>query len=414
MTGTERFTAQSFETAAVAEQIRLVPPAMARPFQGHTFQIRDDTGMKRLMKSVAEHGILEPALAFYNEEGELELISGHRRQKVALSLGLEVMPVLIRNVSRDQATILMGETNLMQREKVLPSEKGFTYQAMLEAIRRLPGTGGENEADEAIRAKSRDILSKRIGESASQIQRFIRLIRLMPELLNLVDTDKLSMRTGLELTRLSTACQREVFRIYQESSVLPTYRLSRRLTEMTEQGALKEEQLQGLILEEDRDEAEEVEKMTFKSPIIMKLLSGYGSIKEREDRIIEGLKLLEQQEKEWQSPGDEQAKYVQPVESMPEKGEMIHESSFATEIENREVLPKITAIDAMEKATEENYRRPEDYLIPDQDKNQYAMVQDMPYPAVDTGQGYQDPQTEVLYQQGGQENGFPGNMYEWR
>ena len=296
MTGTERFTAQSFETAAEAEQIRLVPPAMARPFQGHTFQIRDDTGMKRLMKSVAEHGILEPALAFYNEEGELELISGHRRQKVALSLGLGVMPVLIRNVSRDQATILMGETNLMQREKVLPSEKGFTYQAMLEAIRRLPGTGGENEADELVRAKSRDILSRRIGESASQIQRFIRLIRLMPELLNLVDTDKLSMRTGLELTRLSTACQTEVFRIYQESGVLPTYRLSRSLTEMTEQGALKEEQLRGLILEEDRDEAEEVEKMTFKSKILVRMLSAYGSIEEREERIILGLRLLAAQE----------------------------------------------------------------------------------------------------------------------
>ncbi|MBQ9872745.1 MAG: ParB/RepB/Spo0J family partition protein [Eubacterium sp.] len=294
------FTAQTFEPAEEEKQIKLVQPAEVRPFQEHTFKVRDDAGMKRLIKSVTEHGILEPALAFINEEGELELISGHRRRKVAIELKLEHMPVLIKEVSRAEATVLMGEANLMQREKVLPSEKAFTYQAMLEAIRQMP----DKEVDIE---RSRDILSKRIGESPAQIQRYIRLIKLMTELLDLVDMGKMSLRSGLDIAGMGGEQQQEIYRIFCEQDIIPTSKQTHRMKEMQASGELKVEQIRELLLDQDKDTAAE-QKIIFASPIIVSLLSPYLSLKEREERIIRGLKLLEAEErrKEIRSEGKEE------------------------------------------------------------------------------------------------------------
>ena len=316
--GTQRFSAQSFESAEGGEQIKRVPPDQVRAFQGHTFQVRDDPGMKKLLESVKTHGILEPALAFYNEDGELELISGHRRQRVAQELGLEVMPVLIRDVSREEATVLMGETNLMQREKILPSEKAFTYKAMLEAIRKMPGQAGEATNGEE-KERSRDILAKRIGESASQIVRYVRLTRLIPELLSLVDAGKIRIRPALELTYLPESYQQAVYEHCRSMGVMPLQEQAHRLREMYEEKQLTAKDVREIFEESKSEEAVKEQRLVFQSEILLSMLSGCGSIAEREERIILGLKLLAAKEAGKIIEKDEGKEAIEtaPVEGAP-------------------------------------------------------------------------------------------------
>ena len=292
--GLGNFSAQNFEAAEGQEQILKVPPGMLRPFQGHTFQIRDDDDMKRLLESVRENGILEPALAFHNEEGELELISGHRRQRAAITLGLEVMPVLVRDVDRNQATILMGEANLTNRESILPSEKAFTYKAMMEAMRQLPDA--EDEVEKGGRL--RDLLAKRVGDSSSQIHRFIRLTDLNQALLDLLDTKKIGLRPAVHLSYLTPELQQLVLDVCTENETLPSLDQAKQMHTLVEEGVLDEARIQD-IFSKKKDAGEE-NRLSFKSPVLVSMLSSCRSIAEREDRIIRALKLLEAQEREYE------------------------------------------------------------------------------------------------------------------
>ena len=288
--GLGNFSAQNFEIAEGQEQILKVPPGMLRPFQGHTFQIRDDDDMKRLLESVRENGILEPALAFHNEEGELELISGHRRQRAAITLGLEVMPVLVRDVDRNQATILMGEANLTNRESILPSEKAFTYKAMMEAMRQMP--------DVEKGGRLRDLLAKRVGDSSSQIHRFIRLTDLNQALLDLLDTKKIGLRPAVHLSYLTPELQQLVLDVCTENETLPSLDQAKQMHTLVEEGVLDEARIQD-IFSKKKDAGEE-NRLSFKSPVLVSMLSSCRSIAEREDRIIRALKLLEAQEREYE------------------------------------------------------------------------------------------------------------------
>ena len=368
------FTAQSFDRADEKNQIIMVPPAEVRPFQEHTFKVRDDAGMKRLVKSVKEHGILEPALAFFNEDGEMELISGHRRRKVAMELKLEYMQILVKEVTREEATVLMGETNLMQREKVLPSEKGFTYQAMLAAIRKMPDREDDIE-------RARDLLSRRVGDSPAQIQRYIRLTKLIPELLELVDLGKMSFRAGLDVANMGMPQQQEIFRIYRETDILPTYRQSKQLKELMNAGELKEEMIREIILEEEKNPSDQ--KLVFKSPILVSMLSAFGSIAEREDRIIQGLRLLaeeEEKDKRLRIAGKEDSREkesVYPEMTEPAEAETQQDKDRPSEGDREEVpagpQPQIIGNEPEEQAQVENQpdQEPEDESGPDDAEYEY-------------------------------------------
>ena len=306
--GIGNFSAQRFEEAHGPDQIKQVPPESLRPFQGHTFQVRDDDNMKRLMESIKENGILEPALVFFNEEGELELISGHRRQKAAILLGLDVMPILIREVDRNQATILMGEANLTGRE-ILPSEKAFTYKAMLEAMRQMP----EIEEETSTGGRIRDLLAKRVGESPSQIYRIIRLTNLKTELLDLVDVEKLGLRPAVHLSYLPPEHQQRLMDIFTENGSLPTLDQAKRLHFLSEEGKLDENMI-AAEMSKKVDSAEK-DRISFRSPVICSLLSTCNSIAEREERIIRGLQLLEALEREQKGK----------METMKQGGEIFNE-----------------------------------------------------------------------------------------
>ena len=280
------------------ETVEQIPVEDLHVFRNHTFQVKDDESMKTLKESVREQGIIQPLLAFTNEDGESELISGHRRLWVARELGLETVPVLMKRVDRTEATMLMGISNILNREKVLPSERGFTYSAMLKAMKTDRRWGDD--------APTREMLAERLGESSTQLSRFIRLTELIPDLLNMVDTGKLGFRPAVELSYLSADAQEAVLQIYKELGVKPTVLTAKQMREIEEERDLDADEIRRLLAEQDGSKKAEEYKMVFYSPVLCAILKNCHSISEREDRIIRGLKLLEEQEKEWRAKREEE------------------------------------------------------------------------------------------------------------
>ena len=279
------------------ETIEQIPVEDLHVFRNHTFQVKDDEAMKTLKESVKERGIVLPLLAFTNEDGEPELISGHRRLWVARELRLETVPVIMKRVDRSEATLLMGITNFMNRQKVLPSERGFTYAAMLKALK-----ADKNREN----GTARDLLAKRLGEDARQISRFIRLTELIPDLLKLVDSGKLGLRPASELSYLSADTQAVIFQIYMETGTKPEMMSIKRMREVEEERDLDADEIRRLLAEQDGSKKAEAYKMVFYSPVLCAILKNCHSISEREDRIIRGLKLLEEQDKERRAKREEE------------------------------------------------------------------------------------------------------------
>ena len=279
------------------ETIEQIPVEDLHVFRNHTFQVKDDEAMKALMESIRDKGIVLPLLAFTNEDGEPELISGHRRLWVARELRLETVPVIMKRVDRSEATLLMGISNFMNRQKVLPSERGFTYAAMLKALK-----ADKNREN----GTARDLLAKRLGEDARQISRFIRLTELIPDLLKLVDAGKLGLRPASELSYLSADTQAVIFQIYTETGTKPEMMSIKQMREIEEERDLDADEIRRLLAEQDGSKKAEEYKMVFYSPVLCAILKNCHSISEREDRIIRGLKLLEEQEKEWRAKREEE------------------------------------------------------------------------------------------------------------
>ena len=280
------------------ETIEQIPVGDLHVFRNHTFQVKDDEAMKALMESIRDKGIVLPLLAFTNEDGEPELISGHRRLWVARELRLETVPVIMKRVDRPEATLLMGISNFMNRQKVLPSERGFTYAAMLKALKADNRWGSG--------ASIWDVLAERLGESTIQLSRFIRLTELIPDLLKLVDAGKLGLRPASELSYLSADTQAVIFQIYTETGTKPEMMSIKRMREIEEERDLDADEIRRLLAEQDGSKKAEEYKMVFYSPVLCAILKNCHSISEREDRIIRGLKLLEEQDKERRAKREEE------------------------------------------------------------------------------------------------------------
>ena len=295
------------------ETIEQIPVEDLHVFRNHTFQVKDDEAMKALMESIRDKGIVLPLLAFTNEDGEPELISGHRRLWVARELRLETVPVIMKRVDRSEATLLMGISNFMNRQKVLPSERAFTYAAMLKALKSDNRWGSG--------ASIWDVLAERLGESTIQLSRFIRLTELIPDLLNLVDTGKLGLRPAVELSYLCADSQEIIFQIYKELGVKPTLTTAKEMREIEEERDLDAEEIRRLLAEQDGSKKAEEYKMVFYSPVLCAILKNCHSISEREDRIIRGLKLLEEQDKERRAKREEeQRKRIEEIRKQNQEG----------------------------------------------------------------------------------------------
>ena len=196
------------------EQVQQIPIDALHPFTNHPFKVLDDEAMTRTVESIAQYGVLAPLIARPRPEGGYEIISGHRRQYAAKLAGLDTLPVIVRNMDDDAAVLLMVDSNL-QRENILPSERTFAYKMKLEALKnqgaRSDLTCGQI-GHKLNGAKARDIVADESGDNARNVQRFIRLTNLVPELLDMVDEKKIAFNPAVELSYLDTNQQRFFFR----------------------------------------------------------------------------------------------------------------------------------------------------------------------------------------------------------
>ena len=219
------------------EQVQQIPIGELFPFKNHPFKVLDDESMQRTVESVEQYGVLSPLIARPRPEGGYEIISGHRRQHAAQLAGLDTLPVIVRQMDDDAAVLLMVDSNL-QRENILPSERAFAYKMKLEAIERTvgrPKNVGQVVPD-YFGKRSTEIVAEGTGESYKQVQRFIRLTNLIPELLDMVDEKKIAFNPAVELSYLDESQQRDFLEAMQDTQNAPSLSQAQRLKKLAQEG----------------------------------------------------------------------------------------------------------------------------------------------------------------------------------
>ena len=283
----ELFSSQEERDDAKLERVRDVPLNELHPFRDYPFKIQNDEEMKRLMESIQKFGTLTPALARSLPEGGYELISGHRRLAACQVLGIETMPVIIREMSDDEAVIAMVDANL-QREHILPSEKAFAYKMKLDAIKHQ----GKAFVQVAEKLLSVEKVADDVGESKDQVRRYIRLTYLIPELLSMVDDGKIAFNPAVELSYLDSYQQRAVLDAMALNDCTPSHAQSIRLKKLAQEGVLDDQIVYAVLAETKPNQQEQLK---FKREELRKYFpSGYTEEQMRRD-IIKGLKLLKRQ-----------------------------------------------------------------------------------------------------------------------
>lgn len=232
------------------------------PFKDHPYKVIENEGMIELTDSIAEHGILNPLLVrpLEGEDGKYEIISGHRRYAAAQKLGMRKVPCTVHFIDRDAATVMMVDSNC-QRTELLPSEKAFAYKMKMDAIKRMPGRKpAENVSPVETQKRSSDIIAKEAGESRAQIDRYIRLTYLVPELLQYVDEGKIGMRPAVEMSYLDEEIQRDIVDRIDESGgeVFPSHAQTRLIREKVAEGEITYEDITAIMDEPKPNQAEKV------------------------------------------------------------------------------------------------------------------------------------------------------------
>ncbi|MBR5970973.1 MAG: ParB/RepB/Spo0J family partition protein [Lachnospiraceae bacterium] len=270
------------------EQIRL---SDLHPFKNHPFKVLDDEAMEKTVESVREFGVMVPAIARPREEGGFELISGHRRHHASGLAGLETMPVIVRQMDDDAATILMVDSNL-QREQILPSERAFAYKMKLEAIKHQ-GIKGEITSPQVGEKSNWSVsqVANEANDSRSQVQRYIRLTELIPELLNMVDERKLAFNPAVELSFLKPEEQTEFLEAMEYGQATPSLSQAQRLKKLSQDGKCTLEAMCAVMSEEKKSDLDHV---TIKQDVLKRYFPKSYTPKQMEDTII---KLLDQWQK---------------------------------------------------------------------------------------------------------------------
>ena len=279
------------EESRQTEQIQQIPITKLHPFKDHPFKVLDDEAMQRTVESVAQFGVLAPLVVRPREEGGYEIISGHRRQYAAELAGLKTLPVIVRNMDDDQAVIQMVDSNL-QRESILPSERAFASKLKLEAMNHQ-GIRGDSTCGQ-IGHKSRDIIAAEAGDSARNVQRFIRLTNLIPELLELVDQKKISFNPAVELSYLTVSEQRDFFEAMQDTQNAPSLSQAQRIKKLSQAGKCSYDAIYDIMGEEKKAE---MDRVTIKNDVLRKYFPKSYTPRQMEETI---LKLLEQWQKKRQ------------------------------------------------------------------------------------------------------------------
>ena len=267
------------------EQVQQIPIDALHPFTNHPFKVLDDEAMTRTVESIAQYGVLAPLIARPRPDGNgYEIISGHRRQYAAKLAGLDILPVIVRQMSDDAAVILMVDSNL-QREHILPSERALAYKMKLDAMRRTSGRPSkENVSQFGTQKRSDQIMAEELGESRNQIQRFIRLTNLVPELLDMVDEKKISFNPAVELSYLDESQQRDFLEAMEDTQNAPSLSQAQQLKKMAQQGEFSYEKAFDVMGQEKRSEKDTV---TIKNETLRKYFPRSYTPKQMEEKIIQ-------------------------------------------------------------------------------------------------------------------------------
>ena len=275
------------------EQVQQIPVSELFPFKNHPFKVLDDDSMTRTVESISQFGVLAPLIARPRPEGGYEIISGHRRKHAAELANLDTVPVIVRNMEDDAATILMVDSNL-QREHILPSERAFAYKMKLDAMKNQ-GTRSDLTSTQVVsKLRSNEKLGAENNQSRETVRRFIRLTNLIPELLDMVDNKTVSFNPAVELSYLSPEQQQEVIRAMDDTQNFPSVSQAKRIKKLAQDGTFTTETIVAIMGEEKKSELDTV---TIKNDTLRKYFPRSYTPKQMEDTII---KLLEQWQKKRQ------------------------------------------------------------------------------------------------------------------
>ena len=283
------FTTQAQRDEEQLSKIRDIPLELIDDFPDHPFKVRDDEDMMQLVESVKERGVITPATVRQKEDGRYELVSGHRRKRACELAGFETLRSEIVDLNRDEATILMVESNF-QRSEILPSEKAFAYKMRLEAMKRQAGRpskeNGVPVGHNSIVGKSREILASESQDSNTQIQRYVRLTNLVPELLEFVDEGRIKMRPAVELSYLDEDCQRDVVDEIDMNDATPSHDQTIRMRKFFTEGKLTPEVVSAIMSEEKPNQRE---KIVLRGDKVRSLIPKNIPVSQTEDYVVKAL-----------------------------------------------------------------------------------------------------------------------------
>ena len=283
------FSTQEQRDEEKLSKIRDIPLELIDDFPDHPFKVRDDEDMQQLVESIKERGVITPATVRQKEDGRYELVSGHRRKRACELAGFETLRSEIVDLNRDEATILMVESNF-QRSEILPSEKAFAYKMRLEAMKRQAGRPSKENASPLAtnfpQGRSDVELAEQVGESKDQIRRYIRLTNLVPELLEFVDEGRIKMRPAVELSYLDEDCQRDVVDEIDLNDATPSHDQTIRMRKLFNEGNLTTEAIHAVMSEEKPNQRE---KIVLRGDRVRQLIPKNIPVSQTEDFVCKAL-----------------------------------------------------------------------------------------------------------------------------
>ena len=288
------FSTDESRAEAQLEKVVTLNPADISDFPHHPFKVRQDEAMTEMVDSVKQYGVLVPALVRPKADGGYEMVAGHRRKCAATLAGITEMPCIVRNLSDDEATIIMVDSNL-QRETILPSEKAFAYKMKLEAMKRQGQRSDLTSTPVVSKSRSNEELGQKNGDSREQVRRFIRLTELIPSVLDMVDSGKIAFRPAVELSYLSKEQQQSLYDTMEREDCTPSLAQAIKMKEFSRDGKLTEEVILSIMQEEKPNQREQ-----FKMPKerISKYFAPGTPAQKIEDTIIKALELYRRRERQ--------------------------------------------------------------------------------------------------------------------
>ena len=251
------FSTEESRVDAQRERITEIPLSQLHPFKNHPFKVLDDERMQDTAHSIREYGVLVPAIVRPREEGGYEIVAGHRRKRGCEIAGLDTMPVIIRDLDDDAATLVMVDSNI-QRESLLPSERAFAYKMKLDAIKRQGERRDLTSSQVGMKLQALDIVGKQAGDSRNQVHRFIRLTSLIPELLDMVDNKKIAFNPAVELSYLKQEEQTQLLDAMESEQATPSLSQAQRLKRFSQEGKLSIDVMRAIMSEEKKSDLDSI------------------------------------------------------------------------------------------------------------------------------------------------------------